>query len=212
MLSACGLGMPSPGRVGKVRRVAYLSSNQVAPDYGGSSLAAFQQGLRDLGYALNTDLIVEYRSAEGHTERLPGLVAELLNLPVDVLVPDATPAALAARVATTTTPIVFVNVNDPVGQGLVPNLARPGGNVTGVSTLSGALSAKRVELEKETLPNMTRVAVLWRTASPKRSRACIWSQRWSRGFTPTPTATDQGGRHWVRWQPADDDDVGGAIG
>jgi len=129
-------------------------------------LEPFRQGLRDLGYVEGQNIIVEYRFAEWQDAQLPALAAELLQLPVDVLVTLAAPATRVSRQATATIPIVFMIVNDPVGQGLVASLAQPGGNVTGVSTLSSELSGKRLELLQEAVPGLRRVTVFWNAANP----------------------------------------------
>jgi putative tryptophan/tyrosine transport system substrate-binding protein len=122
---------------------------------------AIRDGLRDLGYSEGRDIDFEVRWAEGRLDRLTDLTAELVGLKVDVIITTSTPAALAARNATTTIPIVFTLVGDPVGSGLVPSLARPGGNATGLSLLATELSAKRLEILHEIVPNMSRVAMLW---------------------------------------------------
>jgi putative tryptophan/tyrosine transport system substrate-binding protein len=122
---------------------------------------AFRQGLRDLGYVEGSNLVIEYRSAEGKVERLPALAAELIALNVDVIVAVTTPATLAAKQATRTIPIVFVGAADPVGSGLVATLARPGGNVTGLTNLSAELGGKRLELATQVVPGVSRVAVLY---------------------------------------------------
>jgi putative ABC transport system substrate-binding protein len=122
---------------------------------------AFLEGLRDLGYVEGRDLVIEYRDAEGKLERLPALAAELVALKVDVIVAPPTVAALAAKQATKNLPIVFVGVADPVASGLVSSLARPSGNVTGLSNLSPALVGKRLEQLKQAAPAVTRVAVIW---------------------------------------------------
>ena len=122
---------------------------------------AFVQGLRDLGYIEGRNLVIEYRDADGKVERLPALAAELVALKVDVIVASGTLAALAARRATKTLPIVFSPAGDPVGSGLVTSLARPGGNVTGLSAFAPELVGKRLELLKEAVPGISRVAVLW---------------------------------------------------
>ena len=128
---------------------------------------AFRTGLRDQGYVEGRNLALEFRWAEGKFERLPALAAELIGLPADVLVVGATQAALAAKAATRTTPIVFVGLQDPVGKGLVANLARPGGNLTGLAWDVGPeMSAKSLQLVKEAVPGMSRVAVLWEVADP----------------------------------------------
>jgi putative ABC transport system substrate-binding protein len=144
-------------RVSKLPRVGILSPFTSASD---SFLEAFRQGLRDLGYVEGQNVLLEYRSAEGTADRLPGLAAQLTRLRVDVIVTTTSPGAQAAKQATTTIPIVLGGADDAVEQGFVVSLARPGGNVTGVSWLSTELSAKRLELLKEALPKVTSVAVL----------------------------------------------------
>jgi putative ABC transport system substrate-binding protein len=121
---------------------------------------AFQKGLRELGYVEGQNIIVEWRLAEGRLERLPELAAELVRLKVDVIYAPADPYVIAARKATTTIPIVFSVVADPVGRGFVQSLARPGGNITGLSNISRELSAKRLELLKETVAGVSRIEVL----------------------------------------------------
>ena len=123
-----------------------------------------RQGLRDAGYAEGRDLVIEWRSANGDYSRAPGLAADLVRSKVEVIVVENTPAALLAKRATSTIPIVMTLVADPVGSGLVANLAHPGGNVTGLSSMTAELSAKRLELLKEAIPRATRVAVLWNPA------------------------------------------------
>jgi putative ABC transport system substrate-binding protein len=128
---------------------------------------ALIKGLRELGYVHGQNIVIEWRYAEGNTERLPTLADELVRLRVDVLVAaGGTPPALAAKRATTTIPIVMTNVGDPVESGLVASLARPGGNITGLTSASPHLSGKRLELLKEVLPGLSRVAVLWNPANP----------------------------------------------
>ncbi len=122
---------------------------------------AFRQGLRDLGYVEGRNLVIEYRFAEGKSERVPSLAAELVALKVDVIVAVTTPEALAAKKATRTLPIVFVAAADPVTSGLVSSLARPGGNVTGLSSFFPELVGKRLELLTQAVPGVSRVAVLW---------------------------------------------------
>jgi len=126
---------------------------------------AFRQGLRALGYMEGKDLILEYRFAAGQPERFAALAAELVRLKVDLLVTDATPAAQAAKDATSTIPIVMAVSAAPIEAGLVASLARPGGNVTGLSVMAPELGGKRLELLKEVLPNVSRVAVLWSTGN-----------------------------------------------
>jgi len=142
----------------KVARIGYLGRDIVpAPHLP----EAFLQGLRDLGYVEGRSVVVEYRDAEGKSERLPALAAELVALKVDVIVAASIQPALAARQATRTLPIVFATIGDPVSSGLVASLARPGGNVTGLSSLTPELVGKSLELLKQAVPGVSRVAVLW---------------------------------------------------
>jgi putative ABC transport system substrate-binding protein len=122
---------------------------------------AFRQGLLDAGYSDGRDVVIEWRTASGDYARLPALAADLVQRKVDVIVVQSTPAAQAAQRATSTIPIVMATVADPIGSGLVANLAHPGGNITGLSTMVVELSAKRLQLLKEAIPRVARVAVLW---------------------------------------------------
>ena len=139
---------------GKVPRIGVLSP-------GGLDRAdAFRQGLRELGYVEGRNILIEYRTADGHLERLPRLAVELARLKVDLIFAGATPGARAAQQATATIPIVASAMGDPVGDGLVSSLARPGGNLTGTTFLGPELVPKRLERLKEALPKVTRVAAL----------------------------------------------------
>jgi ABC-type uncharacterized transport system substrate-binding protein len=129
-------------------------------------LEAFLEAMGTLGYVEGQNLVMEYRAAEGQYERFPALAAELVRLPVDVLLVPNTPAALAAKHATTTIPIVMVGIGDPVGSGLVASLARPGDNITGLSVLRPELVEKQLEFLKDVRPTVSRVAVLWNPANP----------------------------------------------
>jgi len=142
----------------KVARIGFLAVNRAANPH---LRDAFLQGLRDLGYVEGRNVVIEYREAEGKLERLPALAAELVALKVDVIVAPNTPAALAAKQATRTLPIVFTTAADPVQSGLVTNLARPGGNVTGLSILAPELIGKRLEQLTQAVPGVNRVAALW---------------------------------------------------
>ena len=134
----------------------------------------FRQELKELGNIEGKNIAIEYRYAEGKADRLPSLAAELVGLKVDVIVSSSTPGVLAAKQATNTIPIVFVAIADPVASGLVASLARPGGNITGLTILGPELSGKRLELLKEAAPNVTRVALLWNSANP--SQELIWKE------------------------------------
>jgi putative ABC transport system substrate-binding protein len=126
-----------------------------------ASIHAVRQGLREYGYAEGQNILIEYRAADGDIERLPSLATELARLEVDLIVAGATPAGRAARAATATIPIVVMAMGDPVGDGLVASLARPGGNLTGTTFLGPALIAKHLALLKEALPRATLIAILW---------------------------------------------------
>jgi putative ABC transport system substrate-binding protein len=133
------------------------------------SLEAFRQGLRDLGYVEDKNITIECRSAEGKLDRQPDLAAELAQLKIDIIVAaGGEPTARAAKQATQTIPIVMTNVGDPVVTGLVASLARPGGNVTGLVTMSPELSGKRLELLREAFPKISRVALFWNSANPEQ--------------------------------------------
>ena len=129
-------------------------------------IKAFRQGLRDLGYVEGKNISIEYRFAEGKSDRLPGLAAELVHLKVDIIVTAGPPATRAAKEATNTIPIVMTNEADPVGTGFIASLARPGGNITGLSTLAPELSGKRLEILKEVVPKASRVAVVGTSTAP----------------------------------------------
>jgi putative ABC transport system substrate-binding protein len=145
-------------KTAKVARIGWLGNDPV----GGPHLVeAFRQELGDLGYVEGRNVVIEFRDAEGKFERLPALAAELVALKVDVIVAPSTPHALAAKQATRTLPIVFTSAGDPVASGLVTSLARPGGNITGLSNLAPELVGKCLEQLKQAVPEVSRVAVLW---------------------------------------------------
>ena len=148
----------------KVARIGFLGA--ASPSGLPSWAEGFRAGLRDLGYVEGKNIVIEYRWAEGKYERLPGLAAELVQLKVDVIVATTPPDVLAARQATTTIPFVMVSVGDPVGMGLIASLARPGGNITGLSTINVDLSGKWLELLRVALPKLSRVAVLVHPGHP----------------------------------------------
>ena len=132
----------------------------------GHFLDAFRQGLHELGYVEGQNMTIEFRSAEGQIERLPDLAAELVHLPVDVIQTATSPTIRAAQQATHTIPIIMGNSQDPVSEGFVASLARPGGNITGQTIFSPDLAAKRLQLLKEVVPTLSRVAVLWKVDDP----------------------------------------------
>jgi putative ABC transport system substrate-binding protein len=148
---------------GKIPRIGYVSGT--SPANPGREVTAFQQGLRDLGYIEGKNILVEYRYQEGKAERGPVLVAELVKLKVDVLVLVPSPAIRAAKQATKTIPIVMATTADPVATGLIDSLARPGGNITGLTRITRDLNGKRLELLKEVVPTTSRVGVLFQAGS-----------------------------------------------
>ena len=154
-----GVAAEAQEAAAKVARIGYVTAFKL--DGANPLRDAFRQGLRDLGYVEGRNLVLEIRSAEGKYERYPALAAELVALKVHVILATDTRAALAAKQATRTLPIVFRAAADPVTDGLVTSLAQPGGNVTGLSNVSPELVAKRLELLKQAVPGVSRVAVLW---------------------------------------------------
>ena len=148
-----------PQQAKKVPRIGFLSS--LSPSETALWHQAFRQALRDLGWVEGKNISIEYRYSEGRDDRLYDLAADLVRLKVDIIVTALTPDTLAARNATREIPIVMATVGDPVGSGFVESLARPGSNVTGLTNIAPELSGKHLELLKDTVPKLTRVAVLW---------------------------------------------------
>jgi putative ABC transport system substrate-binding protein len=143
---------------------------------------AFRQGLRELGYVEGKNIVIELRSAEGKLDRLPALAAELVSLKVNVIVTSASGETRAAKEATSTFPIVMTNDSDPVANGFVASLARPGGNITGLSTLAPELSGKRLELLKEIVPKLSRVAVFGTSTNPGNAQQLKEVELAAKGF------------------------------
>ncbi len=156
----------------KIPRIGYLGG--FSPSAGAPLLEAFRQGLRELGYVEGQNIFIDFRWAEGRPDRFPALAAELINLRVDVIVTYSNPAVTALQQATRTIPIVVASMGDPVASGFVASLARPGGNITGFSTLSEELGGKRVELLREAVPKVSRVAVL--AGSQTASQRTQWRE------------------------------------
>ena len=148
-------------QAGSVPRIGFLTSGSLESPAVRRVVDAFRQGLNERGYFEGQNIVIEYRGAGGNIECFPDLAAELVRLKVDLMLVPNTPAALGAQQATTTIPVVVPVMGDPIGDGLVASLARPGGNITGLTPLGPELVPKRVELLKEALPNMSRVIVLW---------------------------------------------------
>ncbi len=146
---------------GKIPTIGYLSQNTAPAGTPYRLLEAFLEGLRELGYVEGKNIIIERRYTEGENERVPQLVAELVRIKVDILITETSMATLQAKKATQTIPIVMTGGNDPVGQGLVASLDHPGGNVTGLASLSPVSIGKRLQLLAEVVPNLTNVGVLW---------------------------------------------------
>ena len=148
----------------RIPRVGFLGNSTAALE--ANLVGPFRDGLRELGYEEGRDIVIEYRWADGRYERFPALIAELIALKVDTIVTAGTPASLAVKNATTTIPLVMVAVGDPVATGLVASLARPGGNITGLTSMSVEMEGKRLELLREVVPKVSHIAVLWNAASP----------------------------------------------
>ena len=151
-------------QAGKVYRVGFLGNSSAALE--ANLVGPFREGLRELGYVEGRNIVIEYRWAEGKYERFPALIAELAALNVDVIVTAGTPAALAVKRTTPSIPLVMAAVGDPIGVGLVASLARPGGNVTGLSAIAPELEGKRLELLREVVPKLSHIAVLWNPDNP----------------------------------------------
>jgi putative ABC transport system substrate-binding protein len=162
-------GLVEAQQSNKVPRIGYVDAG--SPATTGHRAEAFVQGLRDLGYVEGQNILIEYRWAGGKLERLPAFVEDIVRLKVDVIVSSATPAIRLAKEQTSTIPIVMAGVTDPVGVGFVTSLSHPGGNITGLTHLSPDLSGKRLELLKEVVPRLRRVAVLWNPDHPGQPAA-----------------------------------------
>ena len=153
----------------KISQIGYLAGPSLSAN--SARIEPFRQGLRELGYIEGQNIVIEYRSADGKLERIPALAAELVRLKVDIIVSTGLAPTRAAKEATNTIPIVMTNESDPVGTGIVASLARPGGNITGLSTLAPELSAKRLELLKEIIPRRSRVAVFRTSTQPGNTQS-----------------------------------------
>jgi putative tryptophan/tyrosine transport system substrate-binding protein len=173
---AAGLGLVTgcgrlPGQAqppAKVPRIGVLS--RVTADPGDADNAAFRQGLRDMGYSESQNITLEWRSPGGRIDQYPALAADLIGLPVDVIVAQGSAATQAAKQASATIPIVMAFTSEPVRAGLVASLARPGGNVTGLATMSGQMGGKRLDLLRDAVPSLARVALLWNPEMAERAQ------------------------------------------
>ena len=166
------LSFPVHGQQPKLSKIGWLGSRSA--ESLGSGRELFRRGLAELGYVEGKNIIFEYRSAENKMERVSAVADELVRLKVNVLVTSSTAASIAAKNATRTIPIVFLSSGDPVALGLVDSLPRPGGNMTGFTTIAPVLAGKRLELLKETIPKLSRVAVLW---DPKNEAMCSYGEK-----------------------------------
>jgi ABC-type uncharacterized transport system substrate-binding protein len=158
LVGGAALAWPLAARAqqdGKLPRVGFMGNSTAALE--ANLIGPFRDGFRDLGYEEGRNIIIEFRWAEGKYERFPALVAELLSAKVDVIVTAGTPATLAVKKATSTVPLVMVAVGDPVGTGIVPSLARPGGNITGLSSIAPDLEGKRLDILREIVPELSHV-------------------------------------------------------
>jgi putative ABC transport system substrate-binding protein len=162
LLAGCGR-LPWQSQPARIARVGWLAGDANLPFY-----EAFRRGIHEQGYIEGQNLVLEYRSADGRGELISVLAFELTRLPVDVLVAVGTPETQAAKEATSTVPVVFAQVSDPVASGFVTSLARPGGNITGLTSITPELSAKRLELLREVVPTVTRIGVLTTSDNPAR--------------------------------------------
>lgn len=153
----------------KITRLGYLDA--VSFSVNTARIEAFRQGMRKLGYVEDKNILIEWRSADGKFDRLPGLAAELVNLKVQLIVTAGRSATRAAKEASSTIPIVMTQDSDPVANGFVASLARPGGNITGLSTLASDLSGKQLELMKEIVPKLSRVAIFGSSTNPDNAQS-----------------------------------------
>jgi putative ABC transport system substrate-binding protein len=151
-------------QTGKVYRIVYLGNSSAALE--SDLTAAFRDGLRQLNYVEGQNIVIDYRWAEGRNDRFPPLVAEAVRLKANVILTSGTPAAIAAKDGTRTIPIVIAAMGDPIGAGVVASLARPGGNITGLASMSPEIDGKRLELLTELVPGVSRIAVLWNPTNP----------------------------------------------
>ena len=164
VVSVLAVGVIAEAQPTKIPRIGYLTGN--SPSTNAARIEAFRQGLRELGYVEGKNIIIEWRYAEGKADRLSALAAELVRVKVEVIVTTGPGPTRAAKEATTTIPIVMAQDPDPVGNGFVASLARPGGNITGLATLAPEISGKQLELLKETVSRLSRVAVLGTSTRP----------------------------------------------
>lgn len=170
IVTLCFALLALPGRAqGPMPRIGFLGNSN--PALEANLVGPFRDGLRDLGYIEGQSIAIEYRWAEGDYGRFPRLIRELIDAKVEIIVTAGTPATLALKKATTSIPIVMIAVGDPVGTGIVPSLRLPGGNITGLTSISPELDGKRLELLREVAPRVSHIAVLWNSSSPLQAVA-----------------------------------------
>src|SRR3954451_21825066 len=166
LLAGCGRLPGQAEAPAKIARIGYLAANRTTP-----APQAFREGLREFGWIEGQNILIEWRLTEGREEQVPQFAAELARLPLDAIVAAGEPRIHAVQQETRTIPIVMLNSGDPVRNGYVASLSRPGGNITGVSNIAPQLSGKRLELLKEAIPRVSRVAILWDPTDPGNLRA-----------------------------------------
>jgi putative tryptophan/tyrosine transport system substrate-binding protein len=167
-------------QTGKVRRIGFLGATN--PSLESARIEAFGQGMRELGHVEGKNIVTEYRWVQGKFDRLPELADDLVRLNVEVIVTGGSTSTGAAKKVTTTIPIVMAQVNDPVGSGIVASLSRPGGNITGLSTLAPEISGKQLELLKAIVPRLSRVAVFGSSTAPGNAQALRETEVAAAGF------------------------------
>ena len=180
LLAGCGVGPPWAQPVAKVPRIGFLGATSESAE--AVRVEAFRQGLRELGYVEGQTIAIEWRWAEGQFDRLPALAAELVNLDVQLIVAGGSTSTGAAQGATAAIPIVMAQTLDPVGSGFAASLARPGGNITGLSTLAPEISGKRLELLRGVVPSLSRLAVLDNAPTPGNAQALRETELAARAF------------------------------
>ena len=180
LLTGCGVAPPWLQPAAKVPRIGFLGATSESAE--AARVEAFRQGLRDLGYAEGQTIVIEWRWAEGQFDRLPALAADLVRGKVDLIVAGGSTSTGAAKAATTTIPIVMAQTQDPVGDGSVASLARPGGNITGLSQFAPELVGKRLELLREVVPALSRLGVLGALSTPGNTQSLRETERAAAAF------------------------------